>query len=60
MQLSKGLKESEVLCSEALFRCLSPTMDAIPVTVFRMTPTSYVLDALRVQLSVFLVLVIES
>ena len=49
-----------MLCSESLFRCLSPTMDAIPVTIFRMTPTSYVLDASRVQLSVFLVLVIES
>lgn len=54
MQLSKGLKESEVLCSESLFRCLSPSMDAIPVTVFRMTPTSYVIDATRVQLAVFL------
>ena len=48
----KGLKESEVLCSESLFRCISPTMDIIPVTIFRLAPNSFIADATQLTLSV--------
>ena len=48
----KGLKETEVLCSESLFRCLSPSMDVIPVTVYRLAPNSIVSDADHLSISV--------
>ena len=37
----KGLKETEVLCSEGLFRLLSPSMDIVSVTVFRLAPNTF-------------------
>lgn len=52
VQLMKGLKETEVLCSESLFRCLSPSMDIIPVTVYRLAPNSIVSDADHLSISV--------
>lgn len=52
VQLQKGLKESEVVCSDSLFRCLSPSMSVIPVTVFRLTPSSTIYPASKVILSV--------
>lgn len=54
VQLMKGLKETEVLCSETLFRCISPSMDVIPVTVYRLAPNSIVSDADHLSISVCL------
>lgn len=51
-RLDKGLKESEVLCSETLFRCISHQMGITPVTVFRLTPNSLVAPADRIIISV--------
>ena len=56
-QLQKALKENEVLCSDSLFRCLSPQMSVIPVTVFRLTPSSTIYPSSKIILSVsFLIL----
>lgn len=52
VQLLKSLKENEVLCSNSLFRCLSPSMSIIPVTVFRSTPSSTTYSTDKITLSV--------
>ena len=52
VRLDKGLKESEVLCSETLFRCISHQMGITPVTIFRLTPNSLIVPAERIIISV--------
>ena len=56
VQLQKGLKDTDVQCSDSLFRCLSPSMSIIPVTVFRLSPLSTIYPTLTVTISVLFVL----
>lgn len=52
VRLDKGLKESEVLCTETLFRCISHQMGITPATIFRLTPNSLIVPAERIIISV--------
>lgn len=60
VQLMKGLKETEVLCSEGLFRLLSPSMNIVSVTVFRLAPNTFVGTASSLAISVDVCVVVHS
>ena len=60
VQLMKGLKETEVLCSEGLFRLLSPSMDIVSVTIFRLAPNTFVGTASSLAISVDVCVVVHS